>query len=251
VKTKIITHNGIFHADEVFAVALLLSTIFRDKEDDYVIKRTRNITEEDLNSDDVWVIDVGGAYNPSKKLFDHHHDGTLPASCILVLNYLLSTGDISTELYNELYKPLKAVSDIDTGGFAQFNGFQVNSLIKSFNCIGDEGFNISLDVCMCYIETCIDSVKQGEESLQLWENAVKIGDHIRVCERFPIHWKRYENARYMVYPLDGKWNVLTINSELYPLVANGKETFIHAGKFLAVYENIQDAIDSLNYTLEQ
>lgn len=251
MKTKIITHNGIFHADEVFAVALLYSTIFRDKEDDCILHRTRNIAATDYTDDNVWIIDVGGIYDPSKKLFDHHHDATLPASCILVLDYLLSSGHISTELYNELYKPLKAVSDIDTGGFAQFNGFQVNSLIKSFNCIGQEGFNASLDVCMCYIETCIDSVKQGEESLKLWENAEKIGDHIRVCEKFPIHWKRYDNARYIVYPLDGKWNVLTINSELHPLVANGKETFIHAGKFLAVYENKQDAIDSLNHTLEQ
>jgi uncharacterized UPF0160 family protein len=250
VKKKIITHNGIFHADEIFAIGLLLCTVL-EKEDDYVIERTRNIAATDYTDDNVWIIDVGGVYDPAKKLFDHHHDATLPASCILVLDHLLNTGEISAELHTELYKSFKTVSDIDTGGFEQFNGFQVNSLIKSFNCIGEEGFNISLDVCMCYIDSCIDSVKQSEESLDIWNTAVKLGEHIRICRRFPIHWKRYSDARYIVYPLDGKWNVLTINSQLYPLVAIGKEVFIHASKFLAVYEKYEDAVDSLTHTLAE
>jgi uncharacterized UPF0160 family protein len=61
---KIATHNGIFHADDVFAIALLL-TFFPEAK----IVRTRDRTEIDAAD---MAVDVGGQYDPPKQLFDHH-----------------------------------------------------------------------------------------------------------------------------------------------------------------------------------
>ena len=65
-KMKIATHNGKFHADEVFAISLLRRLErFADAE----IIRTRDT--ELLKTADV-VVDVGGQYDPSTHRYDHH-----------------------------------------------------------------------------------------------------------------------------------------------------------------------------------
>jgi uncharacterized UPF0160 family protein len=87
------THDGSFHADEVTACALLLlfELIDRDK-----IVRTRNY--EELSQCE-YVCDVGGVYDPPKKLFDHHqvdYQGPL-SSAGMVLLYLEQTGVITSK----------------------------------------------------------------------------------------------------------------------------------------------------------
>lgn len=63
----LVTHDGKFHLDEMFAIATLLS-VFPDLE----IKRTRD--EQTIAHADI-VVDVGGIYDASKKRFDHHQSG--------------------------------------------------------------------------------------------------------------------------------------------------------------------------------
>ncbi|MGI9525991.1 MAG: MYG1 family protein [Weeksellaceae bacterium] len=61
---RIGTHNGLFHADDVFAVATLL-LVYPGAE----VVRTRN--PDLLDTCDI-VVDVGGVYDPEKGRFDHH-----------------------------------------------------------------------------------------------------------------------------------------------------------------------------------
>jgi len=65
----IVTHNGPFHADDVFAVAG--SRLFYSGEDLRIV-RTRD--EAEIKAADV-VIDVGGVYDPKTNRFDHHQEG--------------------------------------------------------------------------------------------------------------------------------------------------------------------------------
>jgi uncharacterized UPF0160 family protein len=65
---KIITHNGKFHADEIFALATI-SLCFG--QDDIQVLRTRD--SEFFSSADM-VVDVGGVYD-GEKFFDHHQKG--------------------------------------------------------------------------------------------------------------------------------------------------------------------------------
>lgn len=66
---KIVTHNGGFHADEVFAVATLQLFLGTQEVD---IIRTR---DESIIDEANWVVDVGGVYDESKNRFDHHQNG--------------------------------------------------------------------------------------------------------------------------------------------------------------------------------
>ena len=62
----IVTHNGIFHCDEVMACALIKVL---PQHHNLKICRTRNPS---LIEKGVIVVDVGGIYNPLLKRFDHH-----------------------------------------------------------------------------------------------------------------------------------------------------------------------------------
>lgn len=66
---KVITHNGSFHTDDVFAVATLQLHFGVENVE---IIRTRD--ESVIATGDI-VVDVGGVYDPDKQLFDHHQNG--------------------------------------------------------------------------------------------------------------------------------------------------------------------------------
>lgn len=61
------THDGVFHADDVFAVAALLLAY-----PDATVIRTRNTSK--LDRADI-LVDVGGVYDPATGRFDHHQRG--------------------------------------------------------------------------------------------------------------------------------------------------------------------------------
>ncbi len=68
---KLVTHNGSFHADDIFAAATL-SIMLEKKGETFEIIRTRD--EEIINSGD-YVFDVGGIYDAENNRFDHHQVG--------------------------------------------------------------------------------------------------------------------------------------------------------------------------------
>lgn len=70
-KIKIVTHDNKFHADDVFACAVL--TLYFEKEKkEFEILRTRN--NEIIKKADI-VFDVGGEHDPDRNRFDHHQIG--------------------------------------------------------------------------------------------------------------------------------------------------------------------------------
>jgi hypothetical protein len=236
---KIITHNGIFHADDVMAVALLHEFI-----DPLIpVVRTRNITQEDINNPKVWIVDVGGVYDQDLNNYDHHQDSGLPSTCVLVLQELYMWGEIKSVQYDELLDPMLAVSEIDCNGpKADGNSFTFNSLIKSFNSLHN-GWDVALETARQYISSRKKTAALTQDSRRIWFEGERISMYIRICNDFPIHWKRYDEEPILVYPHNGKWNVLTVNSECFPLIKCGDENFMHANRFLAVYDDKQKAID--------
>lgn len=78
------THDGSFHADEVTACAMLILFDLIDKDK---VLRSRNDSEL-ANCE--YICDVGGIYDPARKLFDHHqHEYQGPLSSAgMILNYL-------------------------------------------------------------------------------------------------------------------------------------------------------------------
>lgn len=67
-KTRIVTHNGGFHADDVFAVATL-QLVHGEHECEVIRSR-----DPEVIATGDWVLDVGFEYNPGTKRFDHHQE---------------------------------------------------------------------------------------------------------------------------------------------------------------------------------
>jgi uncharacterized UPF0160 family protein len=72
----IITHPGIFHADDVLATAILLEAY--NTEPCFIVRRMPTV--QDTPSSNCIIVDVGRTYNPAKQQFDHHQwaDGNRP-----------------------------------------------------------------------------------------------------------------------------------------------------------------------------
>ena len=68
---KVVTHNGSFHADDVFACATL--QLWAEKEGRR-LKITRTRDPEITSKADI-VLDTGNIYDPEKNRFDHHQPG--------------------------------------------------------------------------------------------------------------------------------------------------------------------------------
>jgi uncharacterized UPF0160 family protein len=67
-KKLLVTHNGTFHADDIFATAALSILLNED------IKVVRTRDEEMFTKGD-YIYDVGGEYDPTRNRFDHHQHG--------------------------------------------------------------------------------------------------------------------------------------------------------------------------------
>lgn len=70
-KKLLVTHNGSFHADDVFAAATL-SLILEKSGESFEIIRTR---DEDIFKKADYIFDVGGIYDGEENKFDHHQSG--------------------------------------------------------------------------------------------------------------------------------------------------------------------------------
>jgi uncharacterized UPF0160 family protein len=104
---QIVTHWQKFHIDELFAIVFL--KLYVDQ--DINITRTREPSQltKFVNDPDVWVLDVGGEYNPDMKNFDHHQatfkkswsDGTPMSTCGIVWTYLRENNYLSQHMNSE------------------------------------------------------------------------------------------------------------------------------------------------------
>src|SRR3989344_6047926 len=68
---KLVTHNGSFHSDDIFATAML-SLMLERKNENFEIIRTRD--PKTIEKGD-YVYDVGGVYDKKMNRFDHHQKG--------------------------------------------------------------------------------------------------------------------------------------------------------------------------------
>jgi uncharacterized UPF0160 family protein len=124
-KQLLVTHNARFHADDIFACAVL-SMVLKKEGKEFEVKRTR---DPEIIAKGDYVFDIGGEYDPAKKRFDHHQkggagarqNGTPYAACGLVWK---EYGDILTgnrlftqKIDEKLFQPI----DAEDNGISTFN----------------------------------------------------------------------------------------------------------------------------------
>ncbi|MDO6488836.1 MYG1 family protein [Colwellia sp. 6_MG-2023] len=226
----IVTHNGNFHADDVFSVAAL-KNIFSS----FNLVRTRDLAV--ISQADI-VIDVGGEYNPDTNRFDHHQRGGagerengIPYSSFGLIwqKYGLEICQGNQEVADSVDAGLVSTIDaIDCGHVEGVSkGISLSQTISMFNPTWqedshfDDCFNEAVDFASRVLTRFIASASGGINAREIVAHAIESAADPRVIvlERY-TPWKRTvhalsDTALYMVYPSEtGQWRIQTVPAEL-------------------------------------
>jgi uncharacterized UPF0160 family protein len=225
----IATHNGNFHADDVFSIAAL-NTIFPT----FNLVRTRDL--EVINNADL-VIDVGGIYDPEIGRFDHHQRGGagqrengIPYSSFGLIwqKYGVEICQGDAEVARAVDAGLVSTIDaIDCGHVKGVSeGISLSQTIGMFNPTWQEDgdfdscFNQAVEFATKILARFIASCSGGIKAKSIVAEAIDQADDPRVIvlEKY-IPWKRTvhalsKDALYMVYPSStGQWRIQTVPVE--------------------------------------
>ena len=225
----IATHNGNFHADDVFSIAAL-KHIFPS----FKLIRTRDLVL--IGNADI-VIDVGEEHDPDAGRFDHHQRGGagkrengIPYSSFGLVwqKYGLAICQDNQEVANAVDAGLVSIIDaIDCGHVdGIYNGISLSQTISMFNptwqengdfdaCF-DEAVNFASKVLMRFIASASGGISAKDIVAKAIENADD--PRVIVLDKY-IPWKRTvhalsEEALYMIYPSSsGQWRIQTVPVE--------------------------------------
>ncbi len=234
--TIIGTHNGSFHADDVFAVAAL--SILHP---DYEVRRSRD--QEVWDSCD-YLVDVGGFYNHDQKIYDHHfrngptHEDGLPMSSIGLIwkhygkeicggNKIISDriciqlirGIDANDNGVVLTQPAPGAPDVSTislsGVVAMMNPIDRNQTDAAFAEEVKRARTLILSL-IAKSEQWLRSRTEVEEAIQK-ANAVNRA-YIEISEdcKWMSHLfniKGGENILFAIYPHGEKWYMRTVPAE--------------------------------------
>ncbi len=226
----IVTHNGNFHADDVFSVAALKHII-----PSFKLIRTRD--SDIINKADI-VIDVGGEYDPNAGRFDHHQRGGagkrengIPYSSFGLIwqKYGLEICQCDQAIADAVDVALVSIIDgVDCGHVeGVYNGVSLSQTIAMFNPTWQEDshFDSCFDEAVefaSHILARFIAAAEGEISAKaIVAKAVENAEDPRVIvlEKY-TPWKETvhalsADALFIIYPsLSGKWIIHTVPAEI-------------------------------------
>lgn len=225
----IATHDGSFHADDVFSLAAI-KCLFPS----FKLIRTRDsalIDKADI------VIDVGGDYDPNRDRFDHHQRGGagerengIPYSSFGLIwqKYGLEICQGNQDVANAVDAGLVSTIDAIDCGHVEgvYKGISLSQTISMFNPTWQEEshfdscFDEAVDFASRVLTRFIASANGGISAKVIVAKAIEdaADPRVIVLERY-TPWKRTvhalsEEALYMVYPSQtGQWRIQTVPVE--------------------------------------
>jgi uncharacterized UPF0160 family protein len=229
----IATHNGNFHADDVFSIAAL-KHIFPN----FNLIRTRNL--EIIGKADI-VIDVGGEYNADAGRFDHHQRGGagerengIPYSSFGLVwqKYGLEICQGNQDVANAVDAGLVSTIDAIDCGYTEGaskginQGISLSQTISMFNPTWQEDshfdncFDEAVEFAIRILTRFIASANGGISAKEIVAKAIENAEDPRVIvlDKY-TPWKRTVHALsaqalYMVYPSgSGPWRIQTVPVE--------------------------------------
>ncbi|MBA6382595.1 MYG1 family protein [Colwellia sp. BRX10-6] len=229
----IATHNGNFHADDVFGIAAL-KHIFPN----FNLIRTRNL--EVIGKADL-VIDVGGEYNADAGRFDHHQRGGagerengIPYSSFGLVwqKYGLEICQGNQDVANAVDAGLVSTIDAIDCGYTEGaskginQGISLSQTISMFNPTWQEDshfdscFDEAVEFATRILTRFIASANGGISAKEIVAKAIDNAEDPRVIvlDKY-TPWKRTVHALsaqalYMVYPSgSGPWRIQTVPVE--------------------------------------
>lgn len=238
--TRIYTHAGQFHADEILGIAIISQVQgFRPE-----VVRTFKPPEPGPNE---MVLDIGERCDHFKWL-DHHHDSTLPAACILALCWVENLGlvrvDVAQLLEDRLFS---RVDKIDRGVIPDGGDpWEFNGLVRSFNG-KPEGFYKALSMAETIVGNLLIDCQQQIEDEETWgELTDKFASPVVYWEGRPLlGWKELalrDGYFGMITPnTRGGWQIISADYEKYPIPLDDRQSYRHKSGFMAVYKHRDDA----------
>ncbi|MFA6445920.1 MAG: MYG1 family protein [Candidatus Paceibacterota bacterium] len=232
----IVTHDGRFHADEVFAIALL-KMIPEFKNTKLIRSRDQKIIEKaDI------VLDVGGVYDPLKYRFDHHqtggagkHENGIPYSSFGLIwkefgIKVCESDEVLKGVTEKLVQQIDAMDcgfSITTPIISGVSEFVLDDMADAFNpswkedeCNRDEAFREVLGIASRILEREIKKAKDKAEAGHIVEKAYIEATDKRIII-FPRHYPfqdvlmKYQEPMFAIYPhtVANTWAVRTISAE--------------------------------------
>ena len=225
----VVTHNGNFHADDVFSIAVLKHVLPTFK-----LVRTR---DKALIESADYVIDVGGEYDPETNRFDHHQRGGagerengIPFSSFGLVwkKYGLTLCDDNQAVADRVDSGLVSTIDaIDCGHVEGVSkGISLSQTISMFNPTWEEESNFvtcfdeAVEFAARMLTRFIASAHGSVNAKEIVAKAIENADDARVIvlEKY-TPWKKTvhilsSDALYMVYPShSGQWILQTVPVE--------------------------------------
>lgn len=243
--SKIVTHEGTFHADEISGVALLLRLF-----PGVPVERTYTPSEADFSDPSVIVLDIGRRYEPLQSNFDHHQSPELPAANMLILRHFFSLENPRmAELLEKHF--FGYISDVDTGKVVEGEATAptINGIIRCCNNLPKEtAFSTALGIMSAALEAQIETAKRRIAAEEIWKT-VSITGQVAVHDSpdFIVGWHELAEeigVNFLVTPnLRGGYQITSRDSKAYPIPADSRQTFLHNSQFIAAYPTLQDATD--------
>ncbi|MBH0039408.1 MYG1 family protein [Pseudoalteromonas sp. SWN166] len=225
----VVTHNGNFHADDVFSIAVLKHILPAFK-----LVRTRD--KALIESADI-VVDVGGEYNPDTGRFDHHQcggagereNGTPFSSFGLIWKkYGLMLCNDNQAVADRVDSGLVSTIDAIDCGYVKgvVEGITLSQTISMFNPTWEEESNFdacfdeAVEFAARMLTRFIASAHGSVNAKAIVAKAIENAEDARVIvlEKY-TPWKKTvhilsSDALYMVYPShSGQWILQTVPVE--------------------------------------
>ena len=272
IKKKIIvvTHNGTFHADDVFACATL--SIWADK-NNLNLKIVRSRDKEIVEKGDI-VLDVGMEYDQEKKRFDHHQsegagvrENKIPyASFGLIWKHYgreICIDEVWQIIEEKIAVPIDAMDNgvnISLVNELGVVNYIVKNALSSFNPTWQEGqkevlkrFFEAVNVAKSILNREIAWAESKVEGTRLAKEAIKnqnepeilVLDKYFECEE---EVTRHSNIKFVAAPSDtsDNWSIIVARDDLEDYKSN-RVTFPEAWRglrdlALAEASGVPDAI---------
>lgn len=196
----VITHDTAFHADDVFAVAML-----RYAGCCFDIIRTRDATtlNEAKQDRNTIVLDVGGVFDPSMLNFDHHQDMNLPSAAGMIWEHfknLIVSQEDARPFFTQFVASIDAIDTNRNNIYAVWNelpqGFRnTSNLISGFNRDATDAasqnyqFEKAVEFALIVIENEHYAAIEKAKSERQYASRQILPNNVAVFDEFSTVWK--------------------------------------------------------------
>lgn len=219
-KIEVYTHDGEFHADEIFACVLLRHFL----NSNLIIHRTRNRDILNLvkKDNDIFVLDVGDIYEPKHLNFDHHqstfnnvNDNNIPLStCGLVWSYIKENTvlDLDKIIISKIDEFVERVDKLDNG----IEYFSELSYISTLNLsFLTDKFYKAYEFSILYFDSLINGWEKNIENDKLVDEAILNAENGVIFSDQMIYVNEKINATnnelLVAKKSDNEWYIFSLN----------------------------------------